>query len=98
MKFGLSQQQYQFIKDHVVKPLEEKNAQVWCYGSRARGDFKAFSDLDLMIENAPQLDSLIGSIQEGLTNSNFPFKVDLVRLEQFAESYQSKYQEEKIRF
>lgn len=91
MKFGLSESEYQFIESEVVLPLKKLGAQVWLYGSRARGDFKKFSDLDLMVESPKDLSRQIGDIQEKLTNSNFPYKVDLVQWSDFAESYKSGY-------
>ncbi|MGE0631429.1 MAG: nucleotidyltransferase family protein [Parachlamydiales bacterium] len=98
MKFGLSEQEYHFIKKEVVLPLEQAGAQVWSYGSRARGDFKKFSDLDLMVESPTDLSKQIGEIQEILSNSNFPFKVDLVQWSEFAEAYKSNYLRERTKF
>lgn len=91
MKFGLNDHEYKFIKTEVITPLEQAGAQVWCYGSRARGDFKKFSDLDLMIESSQDLSRQIGKIHEKLVQSNFPYKVDLVQWAEFAESYKPGY-------
>lgn len=100
--FGLSSDQYEYILKNVVYPLERLGAQVWCFGSRARGDFKTFSDLDLMVEfnsdpkNKLQgadtdISSKISQIAEKLSHSNFPYKVELVLFSQFAESYKPGY-------
>jgi len=101
MKFGLSSDQYQFIKDTVITPLSNENAKVWCFGSRARGDFREFSDLDLLIEcqsNKTDMNLIISSIEEVLINSNFPFKVDLVLCKNLAKSYAEKINSEKVIF
>lgn len=98
MKFGLSEEQYQFVIEQVVKPLENQGAQIWCYGSRARGSHKKFSDLDLMVESDKDLSQIISNIQEILSKSNFPYKVDLVDYKNFANSYKEQYQKDKIRF
>jgi predicted nucleotidyltransferase len=97
MRYGLTQQQFEFIQNEVVNPLVRLGAQVYCFGSRARGDFKEFSDLDLMIEGAKSqgLEKLASEIQERLIDSHFPFKVDLVFLEDFASSYRQIYGQEK---
>ncbi len=80
-------------------PLELLGARIWCYGSRARGDYHPFSDLDIMIEAENNISpEKIGNIREVLENSNFPYKVDLVMLSEFANSYIPKYQQEKKRF
>ncbi len=86
MIFGLSEAQYDYISKIVVHPLESMGATVWCYGSRARGDYKNFSDLDLMVESTRDLSKHLNQIKEKLQNENFPFKVDLVQLSEFAES------------
>ena len=98
MKFGLPNAHYQFILNTVVQPLARQGATIWCYGSRARGDHKPFSDLDLMVESDDDLSSEIGRIRQELENSNFPFKVEIVPLREFASSYVPGYQKDKVRF
>ena len=98
MKFGLTAEQYTYIHDLVVKPLEAMNAQVWCYGSRARGDYKPYSDLDIMVESPHDLSGVIEQIKERLTNSNFPYKVDIVEYKHFADAYKASYRTDKVPF
>lgn len=101
MKFGLSSDQYMFIKETVVSPLSKENAKVWCFGSRARGDFREFSDLDLLVECQSynkDINLKISNIEELLINSNFPFKVDLVLSKNLAKSYADKVNSEKVIF
>lgn len=96
--FGLSPQQYEFILKTVALPVRAHGAELYCYGSRARGDHRAFSDLDLMIEGDQKLRSEIGLISETLQNSSFPFKVDLVLFSDFSEAYRDSYEADKKRF
>ncbi len=98
MKFGLTPHEYNYIINSVVEPLKKEGAVVWCYGSRARGDHKEFSDLDLMIESSQKNDALIGLIIEELENSNFPYKVDLVHFSDFADSYKKSYLNDHVIF
>ena len=103
MKFGLSESNYRFIQQNVVKPLQQLDAKVWCFGSRARGDHAPFSDLDLMVEpkanvNNGELISTIGHIREQLEDSDFPYIVELVQLGEFAHSYQTNYERDKTLF
>ena len=96
MTFGLTTEEYGFIRANVVAPLEAKGAKVFCYGSRARGDQRPFSDLDLMVEADTDLSSLVADLQEMLQNSNFPYKVDLVEYRHFADAYKPGYLKDKI--
>ncbi|NUM88580.1 MAG: nucleotidyltransferase domain-containing protein [Bdellovibrionales bacterium] len=97
MIFGLSPEQQRYIFTKVVRPLRGLGLKVFCYGSRARGTQKPFSDLDLMIEGSPSLENrrTAASIQEELTEGNFPLKVDLVFLDDFAVSYRPGYEKDK---
>jgi len=97
MKFGLTQEQFQFKAEKVISPLQNQGASVWCYGSRARGDHQEFSDLELMVEAPADLAQSISLIEEILQNSNFPYKVDLVQFKDFAESYKPGYHRDKTR-
>ncbi|MFK8138007.1 MAG: nucleotidyltransferase family protein [Bdellovibrionales bacterium] len=98
MKFGLTEEQFVYIFDTVVKPLKDSGAEVYCFGSRASCTHQKFSDLDLMVESSNDLSNIIGLIQEQLSNSNFPYKVDLVQFRDFAESYKENYQNNKTLF
>ncbi len=98
MKFGLNSDQYKFIKSTIVDPLARHGARVFCYGSRARGDYRPFSDLDLMVESGDLVGLNLGELMENIQKSNFPFKVDIVNYSDFAESYKQSYQKDKILF
>jgi uncharacterized protein len=97
MKFGLKPSEFQFIKLKVVEPLEALGAKVFCYGSRARGDHKPYSDLDLMIESKNKDALPISFISESIQNSNFPYKVDLVHISEFAQTYKKSYELDRKR-
>jgi predicted nucleotidyltransferase len=96
MRFGLSDTEYEFINQTVVLPLTARGATVWCFGSRARGNHRRFSDLDLMVEGSLDLQGLVGEISEQLVESDFPYKVDLVELRRFAKSYLEDFYRERV--
>jgi predicted nucleotidyltransferase len=100
MKYGLTQAQYDFVFAEAVQPLSALGLTVFVYGSRARSSHHQFSDLDLMIEGpkTTQAEKLVATIQEKFSNRNFPYKVDLVFLSDFAESYKPGYEKDKIKF
>lgn len=102
MPFGLSENEYEFIIEKVVTPLQVSGADVWCFGSRANETHNKFSDLDLLIESKTaqltKLKSLISKIREDLEESNFPYKVDLVFFDDLATSYKDNVLSERVKF
>lgn len=94
MEFGLTQDQINFIKAQLKENLLNEY-EVWIFGSRSRGDFGEFSDLDLMIESNTDQQSQIGKLNEVFENSNLPIKVDLIQSKDFAESYRDNYLSER---
>ena len=71
---------------------------VFCFGSRARGDFQKYSDLDLLLETTDDLSSIVGEINEKLIDSNLPYKVDIVCSNNIANSYRAQIEKEKVLF
>lgn len=54
---------------------------VHVFGSRARGGARRYSDLDLALEwDRPLGIALLGAINEALSESDLPFKIDLLDL------------------
>ena len=55
--------------------------EIWVFGSRAHGDgVKPFSDLDLAIPGRSPLPlEVLGRLREAFSESDLPFKVDLVQ-------------------
>lgn len=97
MKFGLKEKNFTFISETLKNHLGNDSI-VWCFGSRARGDFKEFSDLDLMIENVPEGMNILGKLDEIFEESNLPIKIDLIDESNFAKSYRSSFERDKIKF
>lgn len=82
MKFGLTESDYRFIT-RQLQPLVDVGADIWCFGSRARGDYSEFSDLDLMIECGQDLRRMINDISELFVESRLPIKVELIQKKTF---------------
>jgi predicted nucleotidyltransferase len=95
MKFGLTKEQFQYIQETVIDPLKSNGATVWIFGSRARGDNKKYSDLDIMVESREDISAIVGKIQENLESGNFPYKVDMVQNKDFAKSYRESFEKDK---
>jgi type I restriction enzyme S subunit len=53
--------------------------EVWAFGSRVRGTFRATSDLDLAIlGDEPLSFELLAALRDDFSESNIPYKVDVV--------------------
>jgi len=71
--FGLSPKEIAYIRLKVVAPLEKAGLKVFVFGSRARGEHKKYSDLDLLVEgNAQECRVLIAEIRDVLENEKIP--------------------------
>lgn len=70
--FGLSEEIYNKIKN-IIKKYEYDFI---IFGSRARGDYKLNSDIDIAIENVKEED--IYNIQNEFDLLDIPYTVDLV--------------------
>ncbi|WP_035518267.1 nucleotidyltransferase family protein [Pseudohaliea rubra] len=96
MTLRLSEAELAFLDANVVQPLHQAGYRVSCFGSRARGGGAPYADVDLLIEGSGKPRQLVGEINEKLTESNFPYKVDLVLEADLAESYRDGVMREKI--
>lgn len=64
------------------------NTTVWAFGSRAKWQARANSDLDLVAFATPSQAASISVLKEALEESNLPFKVDLLVWNNIPKSFQ----------
>lgn len=70
---------------------------VWAFGSRARGTAKPFSDLDLAILTDQSLPlEVSAALAEDFSESDLPYKVDLVDWATTAESFRQIIERDKV--
>lgn len=72
-----------------------KGVSVYLFGSRARGDHRNWSDLDIGLENLPN-DFNFVDLEEAVDKLNLPYEVQLVRLETMSKEFYNKYRAEAI--
>lgn len=94
-RFGLSQPYWELLTKLLLGPIKEAGGRVWIFGSRARGDYQQFSDLDVLI-GGPITPDLISSIGEQLEESTLPIRVDLVLEPNVADVYQAGVLKERV--
>lgn len=94
--FGIKSSHWILIEQQL-KRFSKVNCEVSIFGSRARGDFKEFSDLDVLIKCAQPNDLLLSDVREQLEESNIPIKVDLVLDSELANSYRENVYKDSVR-
>ena len=89
MRFGLEERHIKFILDVLNKNIIANNAIFYIFGSRARGVFKEYSDVDIAVDCAGEKadNSVIVKIKSDFENSTFPYEVDVVDLNSLDEGF-----------
>lgn len=71
--------------------------EVWAFGSRARGDAKPTSDLDLAVLGNTALDlSVAAGLNESFCESDLPWKVDVVEWANTSDAFRRIIERDKI--
>jgi predicted nucleotidyltransferase len=99
MKFGLQEKHLLQLETLLFRPLKDAGFKIWIFGSRARGDHRPFSDIDLLYqlpETTTNFASLISRLKENLEEGPLPYKIDLVDINDLAESYKEKILRERV--
>lgn len=68
------------LRTYLIWKLPESS--IYLFGSRARGDAEAMSDIDIAVESDRDLHRDFSEIRSELEESLLPFKVDLIDLRQ----------------
>jgi len=81
----------------VVRSILDKHVPqvtVLAYGSRVNGNSGKSSDLDLaLVDKAPLPLSKISALKEDFSESDLPFRVDLIDFHQATDEFQQKIRE-----
>ena len=100
MIHGLSVEQFKLLNENLLEPLRQMGAELWVFGSRARGNHSQYSDVDLLVslpEPNPQKLRLMRGLLDQFRESRFPFRVDLVVVDDLAASYRDQILQERVR-
>lgn len=74
---ALSPDQLDIVRNILARRLP--GAEARAFGSRARGDARAMSDLDILILSPKPLDALArANLRDDFSESDLPFRVDIV--------------------
>lgn len=74
------------------------SCEVWAFGSRVKGTAKPFSDLDLVIMSQQPLSlALMASLQEAFSESDLPWKVDVVDWSTTSPEFRAVIDQQKVK-
>ena len=94
--FGLEERHLNFIKETLKKHISNADAKFYIFGSRAKGKYREYSDVDIAID-CPDLTSATKSkIELEFENSTFPYEVDIVDLNNINDSFRNLIQDDFI--
>lgn len=81
---------HNILKQHLI------DEQVWVFGSRAIGRATRTSDLDLCIKGKAVLPfGLLGELLDDFSESNLPYKVDVVDWHSISDSFKKIVERDK---
>ena len=89
MKFGLEKRYLDYILQVLRENIPQKDAKFYIFGSRAKGNFKEYSDIDIAVKLTDGKISadILGKILLVFSDSTLPYEVDVIDLNAIDEKF-----------
>ncbi len=94
--FGLEERHINFIKETLKKYVTHDDARFYIFGSRAKGKYREYSDVDIAIDSPDLTASVKSKLESEFENSTFPYEVDIVDLNSIKESFKNLIQDDLV--
>lgn len=95
MKFGLKDSDLKLILDEIIKHLgETSRPEIYIFGSRAKGNYRPYSDLDLLLKAEQYDKKSLSNID--LAELNTPYKVDFVLDDELYDAYREEIESHMV--
>ncbi len=76
------------IKDLVLSELKDDQMKIFVFGSRAKGNYRPGSDVDIGFIPQGRLNAgKISFLKEKIEDSNIPYKVDIVNFNEVSDEF-----------
>lgn len=95
--FGLIDRHLDFVKETLKKHIKNPDAEFYIFGSRAKGKFREYSDVDIAIDCPDMTDEQKWKLQSDFENSTFPYKVDIVDLNTVKEYFKNLIKDDLVK-
>lgn len=98
LNFDVTQNEYAIIRD-ILERLLPPDAQVWVFGSRAKGTARFNSDLDLAVDSADTLSAQkMNALKSAFSEAPISYRVDLVEIKKIEPSFREVIFRHCVRF
>lgn len=89
--FGLEKRHISFIIETLNKNIKDETAKYYVFGSRAKGNFKEYSDIDIAIDlgNKKLSTDILSKILIEFEDSTFPYEVDIIDLKSITPEFKA---------
>lgn len=92
---AMTDSEWKIVRDILRRCLPHQS--VWAFGSRARHTHKPFSDLDIaVISDQPIALSKMAELKEAFSESDLPWKVDIVDWASVGNSFRQLIETHKV--
>lgn len=92
---AMTDAEWRIVHDILQKYLPKYT--VWAFGSRVRHTQKPYSDLDIVVVNdQPLAWSTMAELSEAFTESDLPWKVDIIDWTSISEAFRSHIKSHKL--
>ena len=95
-KFGLEKRHLEFVKHILTKYVHDGSAKFYIFGSRAKGNYRKYSDIDIAIESNNFTDEIKSKLEFEFENSTLPYEVDVINLNSITEKFKSLIKDDLI--
>lgn len=87
--FGLEERHIDFILEVLHQNIPQKDAKFYVFGSRAKGNYKEYSDIDIAVQLPEEKLSadILGKVLVEFSDSTLPYEVDVIDLNAIDEKF-----------
>ena len=98
MKFGLEKRHLDFILQVLQKNIPQ--AKFYIFGSRAKGNHKEYSDIDIAVKLEEETISadILGKILMEFSDSTLPYEVDVIDLNAIDDKFKNLINDSLVEF
>ena len=98
MKFGLEKRHLDFILQVLQKNIP--HAKFYIFGSRAKGNYKEYSDIDIAVKLEEEMIStdILGKILMEFSDSTLPYEVDVIDLNAIDDKFKNLINDSLVEF